>query len=213
MVFFISNREDAIRAYLKSRAKGFARKIYVNAFVSAVRGRDKVSDTSNIAYLLLAMFFITSIYAYYDINELIRSHDATVEKFTELTKEKPDKTPQELESELASIKSSIDSMEGDVDMLRVVNKGIYVGAFVFLYLGLLIWRPYLLMRKRFAHELDKFLSRIQGLASKQELSNIAVLESKVVNEDSLREFINSTRAIAARHNIEQLVATFDLWKS
>ncbi|MCP3890102.1 MAG: hypothetical protein GY702_14715 [Desulfobulbaceae bacterium] len=69
------------------------------------------------------------------------------------------------------------------------------------------------MRKRFAHEMEKFLSRIQYLESKQELSNLAVLESKVVDEKTLKEFIYATKSIAIRHNIQELVFTFDLWKN
>ena len=69
------------------------------------------------------------------------------------------------------------------------------------------------MRRRFAHELERFTMRIQGLASKAELANLAVLESNVRDEQSLRTFIDATRDVASRHNVSALVETFDLWKA
>lgn len=76
--------------------------------------------------------------------------------------------------------------------------------------GFVIW-PFVRIRKQFSHEINLYLTRIQGLASKAELANLAVLESKVKNETSLKEFIEATREIANRHDVSELVKTFYLW--
>ena len=76
----------------------------------------------------------------------------------------------------------------------------------------LIWKPFVVMRRRFGYELERFTLRIQGLASKSELAELAVAETEVKNEETVREFVLIMRRIAERHGIPQLVKTFDLWK-
>jgi len=73
-------------------------------------------------------------------------------------------------------------------------------------------RPTSIIRRRFAHELDRFTMRIQGLASKAELAELAILESRLTYERSLRAFIAAARAIANRHQVSALAETFDLWR-
>ncbi len=69
-----------------------------------------------------------------------------------------------------------------------------------------------MMRQRFAYEIERFTLRIQGLASKAELAELAVAEADVIDEKTLRHFVEITRGVASRHGIPQLVTTFDLWK-
>jgi hypothetical protein len=75
------------------------------------------------------------------------------------------------------------------------------------------WIPYAVKRRRFGAELDRFLLRIQGLASKAELAELALAESRVVDERTLRAFIDHARTIANRHGVGELVSPFDLWAS
>lgn len=216
--FFISKKEDAIRGYLKNSAKGIVRGVYITAFVSAVRGKDKVGDTSNLAYLLL--FFCLSMALYYqqNIKDTVQIYDRQVaevaglkDKLLKLNDKKAKKEIESIEKLRESSEKRLNSSSGDAEMLRMFGNVIYIGSFVVFYIGLLLWRPYLVMRKRFGHEMGVFLMRIQGLASKQELANLAVAESKVTNSKSLQEFISLTKEVAARHNVVELVSTFDLW--
>lgn len=98
--------------------------------------------------------------------------------------------------------------------LRIVLAGRIAAVLLFLsfYVGLFFWRPFIIMRRRFAFEIERFTLRIQGLASKPELAELAVAEAHVTNENTLRAFVEITRKVAIRHGIPQLVTTFDLWR-
>ena len=210
--FLISNKEESIRNYLKNSAHGLARRVYVHAFISAARGKDKVADTSNLVFLLLFVCFSTALYVHSDITKTVNTHENNVERFNEIKKIKPKLTEKELKVQIADLGKSLKTSAKVIAVLKVLNEIFYFGAFGMFYFGLVVWRPYLIMRKRFSHEMDVYIHRIQGLASKQELSKIAVLESKIVDEHSLRMFIFATKEIAARHGVIELVSTFDLWK-
>ena len=118
---------------------------------------------------------------------------------------------KDIEAEIEELEISIADVGKDIPYLKAFIKILYYGAFLMFYFGIFLWRPYLLMRKRFSHEMEIYLRRIQGLATKKELSHLAVLESKVKDENSLRDFIFFTKDIATRHEVVELVSTFDLW--
>ena len=216
--FLISNKEDAIRNYLKNSAKGISRRIYITAFVSAVRGKDKVDDTSNLVYLVIFILFFAALYYQQNIKDTVKSYDRSVADFAEVKDRHlkqddagSEKEIESIEEKLESLDKQLRSQNKDIEKLRVASNVLYIGAFVLFYIGLLLWRPYLVMRKRFAHEMGVFLMRIQGLASKQELANLAIAESKVSNSRTLQVFISLTKEIATRHHVVELVRTFDLW--
>lgn len=71
--------------------------------------------------------------------------------------------------------------------------------------------PFFWIQASFAHELDVCTLRIQGLASKRELAQLAVAEARVSDEDTLRQFVCVLAEIAERHSVGELVESFDLW--
>lgn len=209
---FISNKEEEIRAYLRTSAKGFFRYFYVKALISAVRGKDKVSDTSNIFYILIILSYSLALYFHNDINELLRNHDTTVKSINELIEGKPEQTIEDFSEDLTKIKSSIDDISGKIGFIRIFNEGMYLIAHFIFAVGFIIWRPYLLIQKRFSHEVERLMTRMQGVISTQELSEIAVLECKVVDEETLKLFIISIKGIAKKYDLEELVFNFELWE-
>ena len=85
----------------------------------------------------------------------------------------------------------------------------YVVAAILFYV---FWLPFSIMRKRFTHELDRFSLRIQGLASKTELAELALAETIIADEITLRLYLSLAVGIATRHGILQLASRFDLWE-
>lgn len=199
-----SHKIDAIRGYFKNRASGVVRRIYINAFVSAVRGKDKVTDTSILAYLMLFICVLPLLHIYQQANDVVRSYKQTVAEVKRIQERVP---PPNLEE----VSSDIKDLEDDISQTNTISKALFWVSFGVVLWGLLFWRPYILIRKKFSHEIDLYLRRIQGLASKQELSKLALLESRVKNEVSLKEFIFLTKEIAARHEAVELVSNFELW--
>ncbi|MCW5983153.1 MAG: hypothetical protein KIT09_34000 [Bryobacteraceae bacterium] len=120
-------------------------------------------------------------------------------------------SPEALETQLKVLLERADSLRhpvarnvllGQLLSASLVASGIFV---------LFVWMPFIAMRAKFASEIERFTLRIQGLASKSELAELAVLEATVSDEDSLRSFIKHARVIATRHAVPQLVTRFDLW--
>jgi hypothetical protein len=72
--------------------------------------------------------------------------------------------------------------------------------------------PYVALRRLFAHEIERFTLRIQGLASKAELADLADAEVEARNEEGLRAFLAKASEIAERHNVARLASRFDLWR-
>ena len=75
----------------------------------------------------------------------------------------------------------------------------------------MFWGPLFVRKRIFAFEIERFALRMQGLATAEELAELALLEIRVADEGSLREFIDVTRRIAVKHSVPQLAARFDLW--
>lgn len=207
---FFAQREDRIRLYLRVSSRGLVRLWYVAAFVGAVRGRAVAGDTGLLGYLILLVPFILSFWLSASARN-IESNFARLDvdlKRVEEASGTPRSTPV----------PTLESLRREVEELKTESRTFLSGvkaaswlSFGAFYVGLLIWRPFIVMRRRFAYELDRFTLRIQGLASKTELAELAVLESRVCDEKSLRSFVRAARGIAARHNVSEMVATFDLW--
>jgi len=207
---FLAHKQDAIRAYLKTRTKGILRRIYVGAFVSGIRGRDGQVEVSILACLILFCFFAGGLSVHFAIKDLITRHEVVMVEFKAKKAGKTEQTQEEYKALMNDIGRQLNSMEEEMSLIRTVDKVIYFGTFAICYFGSLVWLPYLLMRKRFSHEMDRFILQIQGLASKQELAKLAVLESKIKNEGTLKAFIDLTKEIAIQNDIEELVFDFDL---
>ena len=209
-------REDRIRAYLSAKRTGWLRRRYVKLFVGAVRGEAAAFDTSILAFFIVLFLLFGTMLPFYYAHETdrLRRNLQTEINFAKAILDK-DKTPTQGTEPEARMTEWIDkgsaltkSDERAIVMFRVVGiiSGICFVAF------LLFWYPFLVFRRQFAHELDRFTLRIQGLASKTELADLAVAEAKVKDEETLRLFVDCARTVALRHNIPQLVSTFDLWR-
>jgi len=213
--FFISQREEQIRQYLSAQRKGWVRKRYVRAFVGAVRGRAAALNTSLLAILILLIPFVFYIVSWSEASQLEQRIYAI------------NNNHQKLDSILGgTYKPDIESAKNDFIALAKEWKDIKIKSsriivalrtsgvlsLIVFYMALFFWRPFVVMRQRFAYEIDRFTLRIQGLASKAELAEIAVAEAAVVDEETLRHFVKIMHDVASRHGIPQLVTTFDLWK-
>lgn len=123
----------------------------------------------------------------------------------EITQDQREALDAEVQREVPEL---IKRLEQDVFLRRVFS---IADALFFIWM-LAFWFPYVVIRKRFEYELARFTLRIQGLASKAELAELAVAEAQVTSEQSLRIFVEKAKAIAVRHEVPQLVSTFDVWK-
>lgn len=211
---FFSQREDKIRAFLSAKRKGWSRRRYIMAFVGAVRGEAVATDTRLLAYtwlfivLCLATFFLA---ASRNIAGRIAVLDAQIEG-TESRLDVRVQTKEAAEAQMGDVRAKLLAVKSDYAPIQLASLVTSVGGFVLMYAAMLFWLPFVVMRRRFAFELERFALRIQGLATKTELAELALAESEVVDEESLRAFVRIAGAIAERHGIPQLVKTFDLWE-
>lgn len=213
---FLFEPVEKIRAYFATRKSGWARKRYIIIFIGAVRGEAAVFDTTVLATLIVSVPFLMALWIFSvaleiesDRQTLQRQHDFLTAIRSgaklEITKEKLEALDAEVQR---SVPAFLKREEQMVFFRYVLSIGFcLVGVYL-----LLVWCPYVLIRKRFDHELTRFMLRIQGLASKAELAELAVAERRVTNEQTLRIFVDKVKAIAVRHEVPQLVSTFDLWK-
>ena len=201
-----AQREDKIRGYLSRQRKGLARRWYVSAFVGAARGHAVAGDTGRLGWLVLLVFYVLSLWlssTASDIEAEIRTLHVDLARSESITAKPP--TLDDLRQRFDDLKRE----SARYTLAMRIGSWLSLGVFC---VGLVVWRPFIIMRRRFAHELDRFTMRIQGLASKVELAELATLESRVRDERSLRAFIAAARAIATRHQVSALAETFDLWR-
>jgi hypothetical protein len=191
--WFIAQREDKIRGYLAARREGRARRRAVRAFVEAVRGYAPGEDTAILAVLILliplTLGFASIIRGTYLLEQLVQN-DAPVPAMLRVIR---DLRPT-----------------NSIALILVIYLFGIACLGVYLYGGL-VWLQFVWIRRMFAHRIERFMLRIQGLASEAELADLASLEDRVFDESSLREFVTAAKAIAAKHDLGQLVDRFDLW--
>lgn len=206
----LGQREAKIRGYLASKQHGWVRKRHVKAYVTAVRGYAVALDTRILGMLLLIIPFATAAIFWAEASSFTQDLDSLANRAVEFEQGRSP-TPESLLAELRESRAKVDALRTQAKPfiigLRVVSILTY---FVFLY-GLWFWLPLATKRRQLAYEIDRFTLRIQGLASKAELADLAVAESNVADEESLRAFVRLAGVIAARHEVPQLVARFDLW--
>jgi len=210
-----AQREDRIRQFLAKRKKSVIKKIYVKAFVGAARGRASVMDSAILTFMVLLVPF--GIAAAFLVNANIMEQktallckEAQDIKFKLHGEQQPNNESVQTKSE--KLLKEIEQFESDTKLLILIFRsaaGFFLAAFL---VGTLFWRPFVVMRRGFSYELDRFTLRIQGLASKTELSELAVAESQIVDEQTLRAFVEMAHRVASRHDIPQLIKTFDLWR-
>lgn len=131
------------------------------------------------------------------------------------TAKQPQQPHRDLEERglmIEELTRDVESYRDRSELLASASDYLFYVVFAAFYVALFSWIPFVTMRKRFAVEIERFTLRIQGLATKNELAQLAVLESSVADESTLISFVQHARSIATRHNVSQLVATFDLWE-
>jgi hypothetical protein len=203
----LGQREEQIRHYLSVRRKGWVRRKYVRTFVGAVRGRAAAANTGLLTILILFIPLVMSVYIWNEASQMARLIESVDGKFQALNS-KPGTSERAVPPSIQEWQQTKIRGSRFVTVSRILA-GL---AMLAVYVGWFIWRPFLIMRQRFAHEIDRFTLRIQGLASKTELAELAIAEANVIDEKTLRDFVEVTRRVAMRHEIPQLVTTFDLWK-
>jgi hypothetical protein len=212
-----AQREQKIRGYLSTKRQGWVRSRYVKAFVGGVRGHAAAVDTLMMGGLVLIIPFVVAMILWYMAADVALKVDIADIRFTQVTqklqdlKEARTDTLESLEADLSRVRGEVDALRqsGERFVLRARVAGIM--SFGVCLCGAFFWLPFAVTRRQFAYEIDRFTLRIQGLASKAELAELAMAESQVADEGSLRAFVRVAAAIAARHEVPGLVARFDLW--
>jgi hypothetical protein len=206
--FFVAQREEQIRGYLAAKREGVARRRALRAFVGAIRGQAAVVDTIMLLALVLLVPFLVSTLFFTSAREL----QTTIMRL--------DSAKNIEESSEAALAARLVELQGEADRLSEAGRRLVVLSYGIGALALLVscygyyyWAPFVVRRRRFAYEVERFTLRIQGLADRSELASLALAESRVTDEASLREFIAAARAIALKHGVNQLVDRFDLWVS
>ncbi len=213
--FFVAQREKEIRGYLATKREGWRRRRYVKALVGAVRGGGAASDTGMLGFLTLLAPLAIAVGFWYAADYLQSRLDYVDEKTARLTQELQQDaaavTRESLETDLQQMRNEINQLRQRARLQLLLPRGISIMGLAGFYYGVLFWLPFAVLRRRFGHEIDRFTLRIQGLASKAELAELAIAESEVSDENSLRAFLDLAAAIAARHEVPQLADRFDLW--
>lgn len=221
--WFIAQREERIRESLRARRRGYLRRRFVRALVGAIRGRAALLDTVIIATVPLLFLLISAgtllqsaAGAQVKLDGLWESHSEMTQRIQEKKDKGPKAEPKDphkgLEVECQELADELATLEGSGRALILTTWVISSILLVSAVLGYILWLPFVLMRRWFSCELDRFTLRMQGLSSKAELAELALLESLVVDEESLRGFVEKARQVAERHQVGALVRTFDLWE-
>ncbi len=208
-----AQREDRIRAKLAATKHGWTRQLYVLAFVGAIRGKASASDTAILAYFAVLTVFAVSLLFYFvpvTLDDRARSLERTIEEYIGKLDGRPSMEPA-VDVRHSDLQARATRLRGEMDRLLLITRILAWGGMVAGFVGWWFWRPFVVMRRRFAHELDRFTLRIQGLASKSELAQVALAEARVKDEATLRAFVALAAAVAKRQGVAELVITFDLW--
>jgi len=209
-----AQREEKIRGFLSAKREGWARRRYVKAFVGAVRGHAAAADTLMIGVLVLTIPFVLAGVFWSgagDLKSRVGILDTRLTLAAQTLHEGQTATRESLEADLRRERGNLDTLKASADRLVLIMRAfsiVLVGECLY---GLFFWLPFATMRRQFEREIDRFTLRIQGLASKGELAQLAMAESAVADEESLRSFVQIAAAIATRQGVPRLVDRFDLW--
>lgn len=230
---YFSHKQDAIRLKIQNSRKEWVHGYYVFILLGAATGKARSGETSLIAYLFLGLVLLGAS-AFVGIAHLMMqdyySRQARLESNAEQVRELRANLVQEGEQGKPRGKGEIwkdlNSLDANITKeLRWFEKEwstVLSGAYLmrisgymlycYFYFALLVWHPFVKLRSKFAYELERFTQRIQGLASKSELAELAMAEVSIKDEESIRRFFEVSWTIAKRHGVPDLVKTFDLWE-
>lgn len=211
--FFVAQKEEQIRQRLNIRRKGWIKKRYILAFVGAVRGRAATTEIAVIGFLVLLIPLLLTGY-FWTVARSIEKSASRLDKtysgyLTSNSSNSLEKTS--VHEEIKASAYEWHQMKIQVRWAIVAGKILAGVGLVAYWIGNIFWLPFILMRRRFAFEIERFTLRIQGLADKTELANLAIAEAQVKDEDTLRQFVHAMRSVSEQHGMLELVKTFDLW--
>ena len=219
--FVFAQREEQIREYFRAKARGWLRELYIHATVQAVRGDAAVADSRVLVTLTLLVFMAASAKVLYDagrLNSEWRHSDEDIiainnDLSQDSTVPEPGTLRRDLRKRLNTLIAEREGLRPIVRQVVCFEKILGYGLAALFYAGWLFWRPYVLMRTRFAHEIARFSLRIQGLASKDELARLTAAELAVSNAETIRRYVQIMKEVATRHGVPELTKTFELWQN
>ena len=212
---FIAQREDRIRRYLSAKQTSWTRRRYVKAVVSAVRGDAATLETTMLSLLILLAFGAISLGLWEvaaDFESRIDVNDIQVRELEQNILGQETTSEETLTKRLAQLRIEIDEVRDSSRPIIFAMRACVIGCYGAIVWAANFWVPFVVARKSFAYQIDRFILRIQGLASKSELAELAMAESQVDDERSLRAFLELAARVAARHGIHEFAARFDLWE-
>lgn len=215
---FIAQREERIRAYLKQAPRGVLRRLYVRALIQAVRGEAGVADSRHLAVLLVLVMVVAAAGNKSRMDALERDVTQVQEEIRTMSEDAvnpPDlaELEQRAEQLLQDMIKRAESMQADMPAMILIGRGITASLFVLAAAGWYAWMPYVLLRRRFDHEIARFSLRIQGLATQEELADLIASELAVSDQATLQAYVAAMKQVAKRHGMPQLTRTFELWES
>lgn len=221
-----AQREDAIRAKLKRATGGLLRRLYVRALIQAVRGGAGVADSRHLAVILIFGIFIAGLWTQATVQNVRNSMDHLVQQthdLQRLTAAKPvlssvtdlqhqlQQKERALSGEISNAASGAEKIKASAQPTLAIAQSIAYLLLAAAGAGWIAWMPYVLMRRQFAHEIDRFSLRIQGLATPQELASLTKAELDVRDSGTLAEYVKVMGRIAARYDMPELTRSFELW--
>jgi beta-lactamase regulating signal transducer with metallopeptidase domain len=174
-----SKNEEKVRLWLSKLRSGWLRKRFVWAFVGAVRGKARETDTAAVNYLLLIFPLLVGL-----IFGVIGSQaDLSVAR-SKVLLEGVKESESQLRANLAKSSSRLEAMS-------VPNRITEYAALVWAYVMLIGIIPFRVFRSRFSYDLDRLLDYLRTIATTDEIVALMLEEKKVTNEATLKTFAMS----------------------
>jgi len=212
----IAQKEEKIRTYLKNKSGGLFRWFYVRALIQAVRGDAGVADSRHLALLIVLLLAVTGSTVWLKTASLEENWSDTEQRLHQVTldaAQPPDskELDRRHQQNLAELQNRSQSVQRQLPWVLLNGRILSLTLFSAALLGWLVWIPYVLLRRRFAHEVARFSLRIQGLASQEELAKLTASELAVSDSDTLKTYVEIMKQIATRHGLPELTRTLELW--
>lgn len=215
-VVFLQGPAGKLRRWIASRRTGWIRRRYVAAFVGAVRGKTELLNSMILASVVVLPPLLFGLH--------LLSVAATTR--TQIAELKMRVSYPALEAANTDASAAIEgagtreALLGEVlrseptwSLVLLIGQAVGVGLVLMSAALVVAWAPFAIARQMLAFEWGRFMLRIQALATKPELAELAVAEAGVHDEASLRLLVAKVSAIAERHKIEHIVRPFELWKA
>ncbi len=222
----LAQREGKLRARLRARRHGRARRRYVRIHIEAVQGKAAASDSSSLALLvtflpLIISFTFTSGVLYVESKrsnldsirnqvERAKAHlnsESSIEPSVEQLLLMLGRVPSDYED----LPSEIEKTKARWGKLLPMLYGVIASSLTLHVWLWVAWQPYVGIRSQVSYEVNRITLRAQGLASKAELAQLIKMELKVKDEESLKRFVIAIDQVAARHKIPNLAKKLNLW--